>query len=123
MYAIRICSHPNQHSIPFSSFEFIKNLNILFQILLFLGHTSKLLNTNYTEINEEVCNGDAQKICCQFHIKMKFEDSFPVDKNIYTYHLAAFSGVRSFGGVRYGGIETCAVFACLNSSIDSCGKR
>lgn len=54
---------------------------------------------------------------------MKAEKIFQGDKNVYTYHLAAFSGTRSFVGVRIGGIEACAVLACLNTSISSCGER
>lgn len=82
-----------------------------------------MLKTYEDEIREEVCNGDEHKICCQFHIKMKSVVVLSEEKKSYTYHLAAFNGIRTFGGVRNGGIEVCAVLACLNSSITSCGKR
>lgn len=43
--------------------------------------------------------------------------------NVYTYHLVAFSGVRTFSGVYNGGIDICAIIACLNTSLSSCGQR
>lgn len=82
-----------------------------------------MLDIKTSEVNQEVCNGKNPKICCQFNIKLKSEKSYPENYNVYTYHLAAFSGVRSFGGVRDGGIEACAVLACLNETVQSCGKR
>lgn len=94
-----------------------------FQQAIVSGHTSVVLDTKTNEVNEEVCNGNAPKVCCHFNIKLKYEETFSEYKNVYTYHLAAFSGVRSFGGVRDGGIEACAVLACLNESVHSCGKR
>ena len=45
------------------------------------------------------------------------------DLNFYTYHLVAYSGVRSYDGVYNGSIDVCAVIACLNSSLSSCGER
>lgn len=94
-----------------------------FQSTIVLGHTSVVLDTKTNEVNEEVCNGNAPKLCCHFNIKLKHEETFSENKSVYTYQLAAFSGVRSFGGVRDGGIEACAVLACLNESVQSCGKR
>lgn len=90
----------------------------------FSGHTSVLLNTKVNEIKEEVCNGAEVNICCHFHIKFKYDEQLTLKgKNAYTYHLAAFNGVRTFAGFRDGGIEACAVLACLNASITSCGIR
>ncbi|XP_031331749.1 vanin-like protein 2 [Photinus pyralis] len=37
--------------------------------------------------------------------------------------MVAFSGTRTFARVSNGGIEVCAVVACLNDSLSSCGKR
>ncbi|RZF47487.1 hypothetical protein LSTR_LSTR007414 [Laodelphax striatellus] len=39
------------------------------------------------------------------------------------YRLLAHSGVRSFSGVRNAYIEVCALVACADRSIESCGKR
>lgn len=87
-----------------------------------LGHTSIVLDISKNETKAEICNGKDVKICCHFYIKLRNEDELS-GKLAYTYHLAAFNGVRSFVGVRSGGIETCAVLACLNNSVQSCGKR
>lgn len=92
-------------------------------LCLFLGHTSKVLNISANEHSEEVCNGDTPKICCHFHLKTKTASDIPKDKNIYTYHLAAFSGLTHYTNTIHGGIEACALLACLNDSVTSCGRR
>lgn len=87
-------------------------------------YTSKILYTNQTNVVEEVCDGDTVELCCEFNIVLSLNETLANSTgNRYTYHLAAFDGIRSYSGVRNGGIESCGVLACLNESIASCGKR
>lgn len=90
----------------------------------FADYTSVVLNTNKTTIVEEVCNGESIGLCCEFNIEISVNESVSNSTgNRYTYHLAAFDGIRSYSGLRDGGIESCGVLACLNDSIASCGQR
>ncbi|KAJ8954484.1 hypothetical protein NQ314_007090 [Rhamnusium bicolor] len=68
------------------------------------NYSSILLNATNGTIVEEVCNGNTTKICCQFIIKITVDQSLSstADRSKYTYHLAAFNGVRSFSGIRDG---------------------
>ncbi|XP_018565185.1 vanin-like protein 3 [Anoplophora glabripennis] len=87
-------------------------------------YTSLVLDTNRTTVVEEVCNGDNIRLCCEFNITISVNETVAnTSGNQYTYHLTAFDGIRSYSGVRDGGIESCGVLACLNDSITSCGHR
>ncbi|RZC40883.1 CN hydrolase domain containing protein, partial [Asbolus verrucosus] len=81
---------------------------------------SIILDTSKTDLSEQVCHAD--QICCDFTAKITTTAS-SAEKNSYTYHLVAYSGVRSFNGFYNGGIEVCGIIACLNSSLSSCGQR
>lgn len=78
---------------------------------------------NESEIKQEVCADSKHTFCCHFHIKIKTEDHFNANKKTYTYHLAAFNGTQIFSEDQKLEIETCGVLACLNNSVNSCGKR
>lgn len=41
----------------------------------------------------------------------------------YRYRAAAYDGNRTFSGFADGGVATCAIFACLNTELSSCGLR
>lgn len=43
-------------------------------------------------------------------------------KKYYQYHLVAYSGVRTFSGMYYGGVETCGVVACQGETLESCER-
>lgn len=90
---------------------------------MFSEYRSEVLRTNDSEISQEICDGDAEKLCCQFNITISKTNNTIKDMNTYRYHLVAFNGIRSFSGVRHCGIELCGLIACLNDSLDSCGQR
>ncbi|KAJ8916581.1 hypothetical protein NQ315_000225 [Exocentrus adspersus] len=88
------------------------------------NYTSVVLDVSRTHVVEEVCAGDTVRLCCQFDVQLSVNESVAnATGNRYVYHLAAFDGVRSYSGVRDGGIESCGLLACLNDSIISCGRR
>lgn len=41
----------------------------------------------------------------------------------YRYRVAAFNGRRTFDGFANGDVKLCAVIACTDSTVASCGKR
>lgn len=41
----------------------------------------------------------------------------------YEFRVAAYDGNRTFDGFADGGVATCAIFACLNGTLSSCGIR
>lgn len=91
--------------------------------MIFLDHNSFVLNTTAHTTNTTVCSGEGNNIlCCEFDISVSTSD-VAIDETSYTYQLVAFNGVRTYSGLYYGGVESCGVVACLNSSVASCGQR
>ncbi|XP_030762889.1 vanin-like protein 3 isoform X1 [Sitophilus oryzae] len=89
-------------------------------------HNFKVLNTNENSVTETVCHGDEINVlCCNFNVSVTVNEKIENnnDYDSYTYLLVAFSGVRTFSGFYYGGIEQCGVVACLNETVSSCGRR
>uniref|UniRef100_A0A1Y1L082 CN hydrolase domain-containing protein n=2 Tax=Photinus pyralis TaxID=7054 RepID=A0A1Y1L082_PHOPY len=89
-------------------------------------YTSKLVLRGNNNVDTSVCSGanETHQFCCHFQLELEWQAK-PVndDKKHYQYHMVAFSGTRTFARVSNGGIEVCAVVACLNDSLSSCGKR
>nr|CAI5821017.1 unnamed protein product [Callosobruchus analis] len=86
--------------------------------------TSLQLDTNKTSVVEEICHGKTVKTCCKFTVNFSVNSAvLTPGKKAYTYHMGVFNGVRSFSGIRDGGIESCAIIACLNDNPNSCGQR
>ncbi|XP_056646492.1 vanin-like protein 3 isoform X1 [Diorhabda sublineata] len=85
-------------------------------------HTAILMPEHERLIEETVCNGDKDRICCHFNISISTL-SIIQRKHRYKYHMVAFNGVRSFSGLRNAGIESCGIVACLNESLSSCALR
>ncbi|KYB27203.1 Vanin-like protein 1 [Tribolium castaneum] len=72
-----------------------------------------------------LCNDNVKDnyFCCSFDIKLSINTSV-TNKKRYTYHLVAYKGYKTYHNIfRPGGIEVCAVIACLNSKLKSCGQR
>lgn len=80
-------------------------------------------NTTQLQLNRshttELCSGP---VCCQFSVETEVIQP-PNDTVHYKYRLAAFDGVRTFSGKADGGIKVCALFACIDDTLVSCGKR
>lgn len=86
-------------------------------------HNSVVLNTTKERVETTVCHGENNNVlCCDFNISL-FLNAAEESLHVYTYHLVAFNGVRTFSGLYYGGVETCGIVACLNQSVVSCGQR
>jgi pantetheine hydrolase len=64
------------------------------------------------------------KICCHFHIIIFFNSALSLKGRFYTYHLVAYKGFKNYYNVfSRGGVEICGIIACLDSKLESCGKR
>lgn len=94
---------------------------------MFLVYTNIELNTTTGIVKEILCheNDDVSNVCCHFTINIttdlnKVTEAAP---DYYRYRLLAYTGVRSYDGVYNGGIEVCAVLACTNETMQSCGYR
>ncbi|KAG5889554.1 hypothetical protein JTB14_024961 [Gonioctena quinquepunctata] len=85
-------------------------------------HTAVVLDRSESVIVEEVCNGETIKTCCLFNMTIEVNKTIQ-GQNSYVYQMAVFNGVRSYDGFANAGIESCALLACLDESIASCGKR
>jgi len=68
----------------------------------------------------KLCQTSKQELCCDFDIDVSLK-SVATNTVPYTYYAAIFNGIRSFDGFAEGHIETCAVIACQNDSISTCG--
>jgi len=60
-------------------------------------------------------------LCCDFNITVTLQ-LVPENSVSYSYYAVVFNGNRTFDGVADGHIRTCAVLACQNETIASCGK-
>ncbi|RZC39270.1 CN hydrolase domain containing protein, partial [Asbolus verrucosus] len=91
---------------------------------IYLDYNSIVLDTSRQNFTGQVCynSSEENQICCDFTTKITTTPS-DIKKNSYTYHLVAYSGVRSFDGFYNGGVEVCGIIACLNASLSSCGQR
>nr|XP_008191353.1 PREDICTED: vanin-like protein 1 [Tribolium castaneum] len=87
--------------------------------------SSTVLNVdNKTDFETHICHTNSEtksELCCNFTIQISTKQHNSIF--FYTYHLVAFTGVRSFRGQYNGGTEICGIIACLNSSLSSCGLR
>ncbi|XP_076255817.1 vanin-like protein 3 isoform X1 [Rhynchophorus ferrugineus] len=88
-------------------------------------HTFNVLNTSLSFTSKTVCHeGDGEILCCNFNISLSNKaEVITGDKNIYTYLLVAYTGIRTYSGFYNGGVDSCGVVACLNDSVESCGRR
>lgn len=95
----------------------------LFMLRDFLGlYNSILLDYNRTTLTEEICY---YSNCCTATIDWNIQENvLGIDSNIfYRYRLGIFNGVRTFSGYATGGIIACAIYACTNETIESCGTQ
>ncbi|XP_063710145.1 vanin-like protein 1 [Culicoides brevitarsis] len=59
--------------------------------------------------------------CCNFDFNGTVAQTTPGSVS-YSYRYAAYSGWRTFDGFADGAVKLCAVIACLDESVASCGK-
>ncbi|XP_052738828.1 vanin-like protein 1 [Bicyclus anynana] len=78
-------------------------------------HKTRLLRPD-TEYEFTLFDRD---VVCNFNLKFTNRNG---TKN-YRYRAAAFSGVRTYNGFASGGSRLCAIYACTNNTIESCGQR
>ncbi|XP_063913201.1 vanin-like protein 1 [Zophobas morio] len=89
-------------------------------------YQSVVLDPQQQETETEVCYNKTpgNYFCCQFQLNISSDVSLLDSKIRYTYHLVAYRGYKTYYSIfQPGGVEVCAVIACLNSELGSCGKR
>lgn len=59
------------------------------------------------------------EFCCQFSVEV----TEPTEEVSYRYRGLVFDGVRDYDGAATGGIQICAITACDNDNVTSCGTR
>ncbi|KAJ6635892.1 Vanin-like protein 1 [Pseudolycoriella hygida] len=70
-----------------------------------------------------LCNNErGDELCCDFEIEA-VQQSVSENAVSYVYKAAVFNGNRTFDGVADGNMTTCAILACKNDTIASCGIR
>ncbi|PSN46120.1 Vanin-like protein 2 [Blattella germanica] len=79
-----------------------------------IPYTTKTINK--TQTFTTVCD---RELCCEFKIEIETIPSI----NSTQYRIAVFNGIRIFYGGKTSGIQVCAIIACDNSSLASCGKK
>ncbi|XP_014206405.1 vanin-like protein 2 [Copidosoma floridanum] len=88
------------------------------------NYTSELIVTpeknDETHYSKRLCN---HGLCCDFELRVGFSKSiFEPGSAYYRYRLVAFNDQMSFAGRGSGRTQICGVIACLNETIDSCGR-
>lgn len=88
-----------------------ENLTIYNTTLIETGH-------NYAK---ELCSSD---LCCQFSIDVEFQSELITgNQDFYKYRIAAFGGTRNLAAIADAGLRVCAIFACTDTTVQSCGTR
>lgn len=80
--------------------------------------TTEILDTTQPKVNKKVCH---KGFCCDFDVEM--ETIFRSEPYFtgYTYRLAAYEGPGTLHRVEKSEFGICAVIACTNSDLSSCG--
>uniref|UniRef100_A0A336K3I7 CSON000083 protein n=1 Tax=Culicoides sonorensis TaxID=179676 RepID=A0A336K3I7_CULSO len=76
-------------------------------------------NSTSLYFDADVCDGD---FCCDFDFNVTVLPTNP-GSLYYNYRFAAYSGWRTFDGFADGAVRVCAVLACTDESLQSCGRR
>lgn len=80
--------------------------------------TTEILDSTQAKVNKKICHQD---FCCQFDIDMEKIDRSGSYFQGYTYRLAAYEGSGTLHRVEKGEFGICAVMACTNKELSSCG--
>lgn len=93
-------------------------------LVIFSEFTSKLLDLNKTKIDSRLCHKNKRnKFCCDFSIEFAIEPQL-ISKTQYVYHLVVYKGYKDYYQIfEPGGIEVCALVACLGDKLSTCGKK
>lgn len=81
------------------------------------NHTLYSINLNETYIYKSICGSN--KFCCTFNAIIRRTTREPPN---YSYKLLIYDGVTQFD-VKTIGFRQCAIVACTNINVDSCGDR
>ncbi|KAB0801596.1 hypothetical protein PPYR_03786 [Photinus pyralis] len=82
------------------------------------NYTVQSLDLNDLEVSETVCAKNSE-FCCTFNATMKKYSPLPN----YSYKLIAYSGVSAISTTKTIGLKQCALVACSEDNIASCGQR
>lgn len=75
--------------------------------------------TKSNKVYQQLCQGD---LCCTFEIVTDILNSSLSDKIYYKYRFGVFDGRRTYEKEEWSDIQVCALYACTNDDVDSCGE-
>lgn len=86
------------------------------------NYQTELLNlTGEIIFNRTICHNES-KLCCNFDIEYAHVQTPNAPEVFgYSYRVAVYSGNRTFMGYGDGDVSVCAILACRDSTLDSCG--
>lgn len=106
-YVQQSAYQPHQTKIPPEPSVYLKRENLT-------AYVSKSLDE--LEKDSLLCHN---RLCCDF----SFRYTNLTEWQNYRYRGLVFDGVRTFDGAATGGIQACAIVACENDTVTSCGVR
>uniref|UniRef100_A0A336M7R1 CSON013248 protein n=1 Tax=Culicoides sonorensis TaxID=179676 RepID=A0A336M7R1_CULSO len=84
-------------------------------------YNTTLINFSASKQTHEICHDG---FCCNFNLNIDvLPDKANQDSPFYLYRMAAYNGLRTFDGFADGAVKVCAIFACTDDTLASCGKR
>ncbi|KAK4884527.1 hypothetical protein RN001_000798 [Aquatica leii] len=82
------------------------------------NYTVKSLDLKNQKVFETICT--SSDFCCSFNISVnKYSPIWPN----YNYKLVIYDGVSAVSSTKSIGLRNCALVACANDSVESCGER
>ncbi|XP_053685587.1 vanin-like protein 1 [Sabethes cyaneus] len=97
----------------------MNNLGLLRDEIQNYNTTSLPMSSN-SSFQTTLCQ---KRICCDFALDYTVSSFFFSEQHYYNYRLVARDGIRTFSGLADAAVLACAIVACTNASIDSCGTR
>lgn len=82
-------------------------------------YNTSIINFSNPKQSHEICHNE---FCCKFDLNLHIISSSS-DSPFYIYRMAAYNGLRTFDGFADGAVKVCAVMACVDDSLKSCGER
>lgn len=83
-------------------------------------YNTSIINFNKAKQSHEICH---EKFCCTFNLGIEVISPESSNSPFYIYRMAAYNGLRTFDGFADGAVKVCAIMACVDDSLKSCGER
>lgn len=84
-------------------------------------YNTSIINFSNAKQLHEICHNE---FCCTFDLNIEvLPDKSDSNPPFYIYRMAAYNGLRTFDGFADGAVKVCAIIACFDDSLKSCGER